>query len=452
MSSIISLISDRDQSNFSAPSSNIQAFDKSNSYVLASSDGANSFKDPQNSVLSFDDSIKPQESMVSAITPKALDSQNNFGSENFSVHEKSERASLSSTDKPLVRIFHAIVSKHQEFNKNLNIYLDDKPFALNLNSGDCTGYLPCQNGNNILKLKLASNGLLIGSHSLELQSNHSYTIILWGKINKGGKILYGVSAHVDIQTCSVAGKARLQFMQGTPHAPMVDVIVNGSAIFSQVPFGHTNSLYETLPLGTHELMVRDSFTGIIIVGPLSLNLQSGNSCTLMIHGSKNNIRGLLIHNNIREGCFKDVILKSFRPLVGTWHHIASIGELNSEHKASKASTDCTWLSQHLQVVTSFYNSDNMLINKIKGHVKSDGDSQFKYSMVEPNNSDLNFNFVINYCSKNILIIGCPYRLATFILSKKTKISKKSLEKLKIMIADLGYSAENLNIFPETIRD
>lgn len=346
-----------------------------------------------------------------------------------------------------VRIFHGIHNNHRSLDGNLNLYMDGRPLSLNLNHNDFTAYMGCNSGAHVLTLKMAGDGIKVGDHKLDFESGRDYTIILWGKITKRGKLVFGVSLHGDFQTCPAPGYGVLQFINGAFSDRNVDVSDDNNELFSGIPFNHEELHHQILPVGTKNLRIRCAHSKEHLLGPIPLSLMSGGSYTLIIYRNKKSYHGLLIHNNPHDmECQKIVNNTSYHTLVGKWHHIGHLGPFGQNYNAT---TECSVLSTHIQTMTSFYD-DNVLKGRLMGHVTPNHDNLGHFILNMEDGKE--YAFVIHHHFPNIIIIGCPHRSSLFILSRKESIRSHSLEKIRNFIRQLAYDGDALVICPNTVRD
>jgi hypothetical protein len=376
--------------------------------------------------------------------------ESNFGMLDGNV-ERSEINGFSMKEgESRLRIFNGIHSNHKMLDGNIHLYMDGFPLSLNLNHNDFTAYMGCKSGSHVLTLKMSDNGMKVGDHNLELESNHDYTVILWGKITKRGKLIFGVSLHADIQTCPAPGHGVFQFIHGAVSDRNVDVLLDDDEIFTGIPFNHSELHHRILPVGSHHIRnirIRCAHTKEHLLGPIPLSLISGGSYTLIIYRYKKEHHGLLIHNNPNDIECQKIVHKPLHPLVGKWHHIGHIGPFGDNYNAN---TECTLLSTHIQTTTSFFNDNSDLKVRLIGHVTQDNNNLGHFILNLENNTE--YTFVIHHHFPNIIIIGCPHRSSLFILSRKSHIRARSLEKIQDLIRQLAYNVDNLIICPNTIHN
>jgi hypothetical protein len=100
---------------------------------------------------------------------------------------------------------------------------------------------------------------------------------------------------------SAAGDAKVRVLHGSPDAPNVDVVVDGSKVLTNVPFGAISD-YLTVPAGKHQVQVFATGTTTGAVIDANLTLDAGTSYTVAATNSVAKIEAQVIVDDPSASC------------------------------------------------------------------------------------------------------------------------------------------------------
>jgi apolipoprotein D and lipocalin family protein len=342
---------------------------------------------------------------------------------------------------------------------NVNIYLNDKPVALNLSYKDITGYLTVRSGDKKLIVKLSGTDTVLVSESIVLPKNSSTTSIILGDV----KDLATIKAMLyrDDLKCPKPGNAHLRFIHGAFGAPAVDVYANNTKIFSDVKYTKTGiPTYlpvqvgkVSIPGGNPYLViveVKVAGTNTVVVGPLSLYLISGGIYTAVASGTvTDGLTALFSQDNLNK-C--EELQKNFnaQSYMGKWYQIANIPQF-FDRNCDRSTAEYTLLSDSVNVFNTCYDKNWKVIETITGSAVAPNPCQPAALQVSfPTGATgipvtiFGPNYLVHKTDYiNYAVVGSPTRTTFYILSRKSKMCLTTYNKLIKYAVSLGYDKDSI---------
>jgi apolipoprotein D and lipocalin family protein len=339
----------------------------------------------------------------------------------------------------------------------VNVYLDDKPLALNLAYKDVSSYLEVRSGSRKLLVKIAGTDTVIASTEIKLVENSFNTGIVLGSVKDLSTII--VKLYHDDLRCPSPQNAHLRFIHGAFGAPAVDVYVNGSKVFSNVKYTETGTpKYAPVPVGKTSIpganpnyvivAVKVAGTNTTVVGPVPLYLIGGGIYTLVASGSlENGLSAVFSHDNPNK-C--EVLQKNFdaQAYMGKWYQIAAIPQF-FDRACARSTAQYTLLSDRVNVFNTCYDKEWNVITSITGSAVAPNPcipAALRVSFPNPPppapplpESPPGPNYLIhNTDYVNYAIVGSPTRNSFYILSRKAKMCESEYKKWLKYAKSLGY--------------
>jgi hypothetical protein len=104
-----------------------------------------------------------------------------------------------------------------------------------------------------------------------------------------------------VASASAADPAKVRVLHGSPDAPAVDVVVDGTTVLTAVPFGAISD-YLTVPAGTHRVQVFATGTTTGAVIDANLTLDAGKAYTVAATNAVASIEAQVILDDPMASC------------------------------------------------------------------------------------------------------------------------------------------------------
>ena len=159
----------------------------------------------------------------------------------------------------------------------IDIYINDTPLIKNLSYKDFSEYIPIRSGNYNLKVYAAGKkGDPFIDTSLFIPPNEIYTVAVIGKTPDDLSTLPIKEPLLDTK----GGKSCLRFVQLSPNAPNVDVVLpNGDILFKNVAFKDVKNYIE-VPTGVYTVEIRLTGTDTVILYVPNIHLKTKRFYTI----------------------------------------------------------------------------------------------------------------------------------------------------------------------------
>jgi len=343
-----------------------------------------------------------------------------------------------------VRFIHNIIGSEK-----VDIYLDNKAIALNLERYQQTGYLSFSPGNYKLTIKVSENHTIIATKHIELCKSSLYTFLLLGNTNDLKTI--SLNQYTDNNKCPNPGEFNIRFIHGIYLADAVDVYLNNNKIFTNIKYSQT-STYKSINLDTinkmslyYELSVVLTGTKIPIFPPQKQYYVNGAIYTI-VAASLTDPFLILLHDN-QNNC--ETLQENFdtQAYMGKWFQIADIPQVY-ESGCPRASAEYTLLNDRVSVFNTCYNEKWEVSRTITGYAKALNPcipSALKVVFPETEIFVPQYpgpNYLIHKTNyKSYAIVGSPTRTSFYILSRTPKITQSKYNKFLKYAKTLGYNPE-----------
>lgn len=171
------------------------------------------------------------------------------------------------------------------FAPNVDVIVDNKIVLSNVAYKKVSDYLSVPSGPH--HLAIAANGTVLAQANVNLKSGADYTVIAHGNVADLKSI--ALLPLEDDNTCPKAGKAHVRFIHAAAKVPAVDIWANNKLkVFTNVAYGSTGKpVYLPVDAGDISLSVTPAKTNNVVLGPIDLNLESGNVYTIIATGLLN---------------------------------------------------------------------------------------------------------------------------------------------------------------------
>ena len=327
---------------------------------------------------------------------------------------------------------------------SVNVFVNNKSFALNLNYKDFTDYLSIHDGHIVIDVKLL-DGTLLTSTKFTAKDDR-FTYIILGDINTLSTI-QGKLFKENIK-CSRPGYARINFFNGVYNGFNVDIYADDVKIIDNVSYGNEGN--KDIQVGKVPINIEVKLTGTstVIIGPQPLYCISGGVYTLVSSGTA--AAGLIllsVHDN-KHTC--EILQPNFnvQNYMGKWYQIASIPQLY-ETNCARATAEYTLLSNRINVFNTCYDKLGNVVSTITGSGFPECDPSIIRvvfpSITSTTSGILLQQHVPNYLVhktnyKSYAIVGSPTRTSFYILSRHPKMSQSKYLKILKYATKLGYDA------------
>jgi hypothetical protein len=163
----------------------------------------------------------------------------------------------------------------------LDFYLDNNKINVNpVNYGDHFDYFRAYAGSRVANFYDHSSMSKILSNTIQLNQNTNYSLFLANKATQPEIVLL-----TDTINQPATGKATVRFVNLSPDAPAVDLVVQGgSTLVSNKGYKGYSSF---MPLGgntTYTFQVRQAGTNTVLATLLNVFLNNGSVYTIWFHG------------------------------------------------------------------------------------------------------------------------------------------------------------------------
>ena len=180
---------------------------------------------------------------------------------------------------------------------SVDLYVDSVRVDSNVTYPNATGYIPFTTGLRTLSIMRSGSRDTVQRAVVPVTAGFYYTIFGMDSIARFSSMLL-----VDNLAPPAAGTAKLRFVQLSPNAPPVDLVVEGSiTLFTEEAF--TNSTdFVSMNAGTYSFDVKISGTPTILTSAHNVTIASGKIYTLFVRGFTGGVgvtaldTGLLTHN------------------------------------------------------------------------------------------------------------------------------------------------------------
>jgi len=328
----------------------------------------------------------------------------------------------------------------------VNIFVNNKSFALNLNYKDFTSYLSIEEGPILINVELLDGTQLtsIESDATEI----TLTYILFGDINTPSSIQGKLFKEKII--CSRPGYSRINFVNGVYDSPNIDVYANGVKIIDNIVYskaGINNFQVNQVPVTGSSaylvnLEVKLSGTETIISGPSPFYLISGGIYTFINSGTSSNSFIIFSHDN-NNSC--EILQPNFnvQNYMGKWNQIASIPQFY-ETNCADATAEYTLLSDRVNVFNTCYDQSGNVVTTITGSAYP-GCNPASLRVLFPNSPQSDTpNYLVHKTNyRSYAIIGSPTRTSFYILSRRPKMSQSKYLKILKYASRLGYDSSSI---------
>lgn len=341
---------------------------------------------------------------------------------------------------------------------NVDIYLNEDPFCLNLAYAERTPYLTTTHTCFKLTVKVAGTQTQIAKVSVKLEAGQSYLAMVGGLISDLKTI--ALYLYKDRTRCPKPGQARFRFIHGAAGAPGVDVYVNGIKTFTNVKFSMTGQpTYVNLPLGVPSISVNVAGTSTVVIPPKAYYTISGGIYTAVASGLVSSGLTLIYTHDNPDEC--EQLQKHFnvQRYMGLWYQIANIPSF-FDLKCSRSTATYTPLVDEegdtvVKVFNVCYDANWNVVETITGlavptcnpaALKVDFPTAPPGVVLPPGpNYLVHDTDYVDYA-----IVGSPTRTNLFILARTKTISRKLYDRLLAQAVALGYDPSQIVINPGAV--
>ncbi|WP_322029467.1 DUF4397 domain-containing protein [Paraburkholderia sp. J76] len=160
----------------------------------------------------------------------------------------------------------------------VDVYVDGTKVLSDVTYPTVSSYLNVRAGSHVIKVNAAGTSTTVINVNPSLAAGGAYTAI-------AANFLANIQALLatDETTAPPAGQARVRVIHAAPDAGPVDVLVNGQAVLTNVPFGAISN-YLTLPAGTYDVKVNAAGTSTTAI-EATLTVAAGTNYSAVAIGS-----------------------------------------------------------------------------------------------------------------------------------------------------------------------
>jgi Domain of unknown function (DUF4397) len=141
-----------------------------------------------------------------------------------------------------------------------------------------TGYLAVDAGTRNIKVNVFGTASTVIEADLPLEENVNYTVFAKDEVANISPLVL-----VDDLTAPAAGKAHIRFVHLSPNAPAVDVLADGSPLFSNYVFTDASS-FTPVDAGSYLISVNAAGTETEVLNVGSVSLEAGKIYTVFAKG------------------------------------------------------------------------------------------------------------------------------------------------------------------------
>lgn len=251
----------------------------------------------------------------------------------------------------------------------VNVYLNDQLIIRNLSYTQLTAYASVPAGKSRVTVKLAGTDTVILSAQVRLKADRDYTAIVAGLLSDLSTIQ--LLAYRDNLCCPKPGSADVRFIHAAAGAPAVDVYVNETTrVFADVSYTETGDpTYLNTGLGWVDVSVTVAGTQDVVVGPVSVYLESGGIYTIIASGLVGDdefpLTAVLSRDN-PDQCEELEENFDIPRYMGKWYQIASIPQFFGSQCANQTAEYTLLHSGEVTVFNTCFDSSGAIIETITG--------------------------------------------------------------------------------------
>lgn len=185
-------------------------------------------------------------------------------------------------EKARIRVVHNVAK-----GPSVDIVFNGKVVLTNVPYKAISDYLKVPAGPARIEVVVANTTTLIIKADVNLATGSAYTVIAHGDAANLASL--AALALTDDMTCPAPGKAHVRFIHAAAKVPAVDIYVNESVkVFPNVAYGKTGTpTYLPVDAGIVNVDVTPAGALDMVLGPLPLNLESGQIYTVIASGLLN---------------------------------------------------------------------------------------------------------------------------------------------------------------------
>ena len=205
---------------------------------------------------------------------------------------------------------------------NINIYLDDKPFLMNLEYREHSATFALPTNQPHMTVVNSETAEILTAGTLYCYPNNNYIVVISGYITECSNVR--LSLHNNDMKLVPMGYAKIRFIQGAPMLGAVDILFDDKRIISELNYGDEGKfILVDLSTVSGSITTNIKTCGLetIVVGPYKLQLMSGSIYNIIISGCKHLALNLLSMNEISDITPYEFDYYGF---MGSWWKIAMI--------------------------------------------------------------------------------------------------------------------------------